>query len=103
VLAPMGQAASRMFFEGANLPAPRNTSPEATIRRLEARLEQPLSREADIQAALRLADLYRVARGDQVRAVAIVRMMRARYPDSLELRRFLEFCGQPPQDPPPDH
>lgn len=103
VFQPMGQAVTRMFFEGADLPAAPATNPEATIQRLEARLEQSVSRKSDIQTALRLADLYRAVRDDDVRAVAIVQMMKARYPDSAELKRFLEFRSNPSQDPPPDH
>lgn len=103
IFQPMGHAFARMFFEGGDLPAPPRRNPLETIQRLERRLEQPVSRDSDIQAALRLADLYRVINDDDVRAVALIEMMRVRYPDSVELKRFLEFRGNPSQDAPPDH
>lgn len=86
VFGPIGDLSFRLLQGEANLPSP-NSQPVAdeTIRVLELRLERTVSRESDIQAALRLADLYRVIRKDPLRADAIIGMMRKRYPEAPEL------------------
>ena len=93
VFEPMAASFSRMFFEGADLPAARKTNPLDTIMLLEKRLEQPVSEETDVQAALRLADLCRVMNDDPVRARAIVEMMKGRYPGNAALARYEEAQG----------
>lgn len=96
VFQPLGASLARLFFEGGDLPSSRASSAEDIIQRLEARLDQVISRESDVQAALRLADLYRVVRDDDLRARAVVEMMKARYPDSPELRKYLEAVRTSP-------
>jgi len=72
-----------------NLPPP-NLRPTAheTIRLLEKRLEVQGSPDADVSAALRLADLYRAVLQDPARANAIIGMMRERYPGNSRLEAY---------------
>ena len=59
-----------------------------TIRMLEATVRnEKASRHVRIQAALRLAELYRYARRDPESASAVLRLVRDRYPDAPELER----------------
>ena len=88
LFAPIGAALARLFLEGGDMPPKRD--PEDTAQWLEARLEQTVTRQSDIQAALRLADLYRVMHDDPVRARAVVEMMKTRYPRDADLARYDE-------------
>jgi hypothetical protein len=90
--APLGGVLARLLHGGgSDLPA-ANLRPTAsdTIRRLEARLETPASPEADVADALRLADLYRAVLKDEVRAEALIGLMRQRYPGNAALARYSE-------------
>src|SRR6267143_3825296 len=65
VLAPLGDMLENLFLGGGvgiPLPPESGSTGEDAIRRLEARLEHPGSPDEEVQAALRLADLYRVVR-----------------------------------------
>ena len=51
------------------------------IRLLENHLKNPTSRQVDINAALRLEEIYRLVKKDEARAREVVRIVRERYPD----------------------
>lgn len=58
-----------------------------TIRLLESHLRGTASREVQIQAAIRLEEIYRTIRKDPVRAAEVLARVRARYPEAPELER----------------
>ena len=57
------------------------------IRLLESHLAHSTSRQVDINAALRLAEIYRTVKKDPERAEAVLEIVRARYPGAPELVR----------------
>ena len=58
-----------------------------TIRMLEDHLHgDGVPRHVQIQSALRLEELYRLARKDPAKADAVIRMARDRWPDAPELQ-----------------
>lgn len=58
------------------------------VRLLERHIAQGTSRQVDINAAIRLEEIYRTVKKDPDRARAVIETMRARYPDAPELDRF---------------
>jgi hypothetical protein len=94
ILGPGGQWALRTFTEGAGGPPP-NVRPtlDDTIRLLESHLDHGATEEVQVQAAIRLEEIYRTIRKDPVRARAVIARVRARFPDSEELTRFGEDPG----------
>jgi len=58
------------------------------IRLLERHIAQRTSRQVDINAAIRLEEIYRTVKKDPDRARAVIETMRARYPEATELDRF---------------
>ncbi len=59
-----------------------------TVRLLENHLANPTSAKVDINAAIRLEEIYRTAKKDSAKAQAVIRTVRERYPDAPELERF---------------
>jgi hypothetical protein len=69
------------FFQGSVITL------DDEIADLEQRLADPtLESEHEIPAALRLAEIYRKYRHDSHRAEALIARVRAKYPDTPELR-----------------
>jgi len=60
-----------------------------TVRLLESHLANPTSAKVDINAAIRLEEIYRTAKKDSAKAQAVIRTVRERYPDAPELERFV--------------
>jgi len=58
------------------------------IRLLESHLEHGASRQVDINAAIRLEEIYRVVKKDPASARRVVGIVVQRYPDAPELERF---------------
>jgi hypothetical protein len=58
------------------------------IRLLERHIAQGTSRQVDINAAIRLEEIYRTVKKDPDRARAVIETMRARYPEAAELDRY---------------
>ncbi len=58
---------------------------EDTVSRLEAHIDNNAARAVQIQAALKLSDIYRAVYKDAVRAQAILALARTRFPDAPEL------------------
>ena len=59
------------------------------IRLLESHIAHGTSRQVDINAAIRLEEIYRTVKKDPSRARAVIETMRARYPDAPELDRYV--------------
>jgi hypothetical protein len=59
-----------------------------TVRLLENHIANPTSAKVDINAAIRLEEIYRTAKKDPAKAQEVLRTVRARYPDAPELQRY---------------
>jgi hypothetical protein len=59
------------------------------IRLLERHIVQGTSRQVDINAAIRLEEIYRTVKKDPERARAVIETVRARYPGAPELARYV--------------
>jgi len=59
-----------------------------TVRLLEHHLARPTSRKVDINAAVRLEEIYRVVKKDSVQAQRVIDVVLERYPKARELERF---------------
>jgi hypothetical protein len=90
VLEPLAQFLGGRFLEGeADSPSVETEhNLENTTRLLEHHIEGNAARHVQIQAALRLADLYRVLDGDEVRSRAVLDLVRSRFPDAEELHHL---------------
>jgi hypothetical protein len=74
---------------GPGDPSLRPTLDELVVL-LERHLERPTSQKVDINAAIRLEEIYRIVRPDPAAARRVIATVRARYPDAPELRRFAD-------------
>lgn len=96
VLNPFGDWLRDLVSGGLGGPPP-NLRPtlEDTIRLLEGHIEGGASRPVQLQAAVRLEEIYRTVKEeiyrtvkkDPARARAVIARVRARFPDAEELRR----------------
>jgi len=89
VLAPLGRWIVQAFSGGLAGPPP-NVRPtlEDTIRLLESHVAGKAARGVQLQAAIRLEEIYRMVKKDPGRARDVIRRMRDRFPDAVELRRY---------------
>lgn len=89
VFAPLSDWAFRAL-SGDALGPPPNVRPtlDETIRLLENHLERPTTRQVDINAAIRLEEIYRTIKRDSAKARRAIRIVRERYPDAPELARY---------------
>jgi len=97
VLRPFGDWIVETLL-GGGVGAPRaNTRPtlDDTIRLLESHLERGASRKVEINAAIRLEEIYRTVKNDPARARAVLERVRQRYPDAPEL---VPLPGRDPED-----
>ena len=69
-------------------PSVRRPSLDDTVRLLENHLANPTSAKVDLNAAIRLEEIYRTVKKDSAKAQAVIRTVRERYPDAPELDRF---------------
>jgi hypothetical protein len=92
VFIPIGDWFLSILTGGALNSPPPGARPtmEDTIRLLESHLERGASRKVDINAALRLEEIYRTVKNDPERAQRVVDKILERYPDAKELERFRE-------------
>lgn len=74
---------------GPSDPTLRPTLDELIVL-LERHLERPTSQKVDINAAIRLEEIYRTVRPDPAAARRVIATVRARYPDAPELARFAD-------------
>ncbi len=92
VFIPTGDWFVSILSGGALTSPPPGARPtmEDTIRLLESHLEHGASRKVDINAALRLEEIYRTVKQDPERARRVVEIVLERYPDAEELADFRE-------------
>ncbi len=90
VVVPLGDWASHIFVSGTGSGPPPNIRPtlDDTIRLLESHLEQRASRRVEINAAIRLEEIYRTVKKDPSKAQSVIDRVRQRYPHAPELRQF---------------
>ncbi len=88
VLNPFGDWASNLFVSGTGEDSPPNLRPtlDDTIRLLESHIGHRASRQVEINAAIRLEEIYRTVKKDPEKARAVVERVRERYPDAAELK-----------------
>jgi len=92
VLVPMGDWLMLVLTGGELTSPPPGSRPtmEDTIRLLESHLEHGASRRVDINAALRLEEIYRTVKNDPQSARRVVEVVLERYPDAKRLAKFRE-------------
>ncbi len=89
VFEPLEDFAHHLLSGGAATDrAEMRPSLDDTIRLLESHLAHPTSAKVDINAAIRLEEIYRTVKKDSARARTVIRTVRERYPNAPELRRF---------------
>jgi hypothetical protein len=90
VFVPIGDWLMLVLTGGELTSPPPGARPtmEDTIRLLESHLERGASRHVDINAALRLEEIYRTVKHDAESAKRVVEVALERYPDAKELDRF---------------
>lgn len=62
-----------------------------TVRLLENHLKRHTAPKVDINAAIRLEEIYRTVKKDPERARQVIAVVLERYPDAPELERFREM------------
>lgn len=90
VLAPFGEWVHHALSGGiTGGPAP-NTRPtlEDTIRLLESHIAGEASRGVQINAAIRLEEIYRLIKKDEAKARDVIERVRGRFPDAVELGSY---------------
>ncbi|MGA2383427.1 MAG: hypothetical protein ABSG61_08325 [Gemmatimonadales bacterium] len=93
VFGPFGAWFTGMLAGTSGVEAPPDLTVDDTIRLLEGHLSaDAVPRHVQIQSALRLAEIYRLAKEDPQRARDVIARVRARWPDAPELQR---------EEPPP--
>ncbi|UCF40066.1 MAG: hypothetical protein JSW43_10025 [Gemmatimonadota bacterium] len=90
VFAPVGQWVSDQLVGGGVMGSSAGMRPnlEEMIALLEGHLRRGTSRKVDINAAVRLEEIYRTVKKDPARAREVIRIVRERYPDAPELARY---------------
>jgi hypothetical protein len=92
VIGPAGAWLSDLMAGSALMGSSAGMRPslEETIRLLEAHLAAPTSRKVDLNAAIRLEEIYRIVKRDPENARRVIGLVLERYPDAPELKRFRE-------------
>jgi hypothetical protein len=90
VFTPLGEWIADVILGGGVGASDASTRPslDEVVAMLERHLERPTSRKLDINAAIRLEEIYRTVKKDPVAAQRVVALVRKRYPDAPELARF---------------
>lgn len=90
VATPLGDWVSRQLLGGGIGALPPQVRPnlEEVVRLLEGYLQRGASRRVDINAAIRLEEIYRTVKKDPARARGAIRLAKERYPDAPELARY---------------
>jgi hypothetical protein len=86
IIAPFGGFLAQVARGEVDQSPASTLSVEDTVRLLEAHIEGDASRHVQIQAAIRLADIYRAAYHDNARAIEVIRRVKGRFPDAEELQ-----------------
>lgn len=89
VMKPLGAWATRITSGEIGAP-PLHSRPNLseTVQYLEGHLRGDTSQRVQLNAAIRLEEIYRLVRKDPDRAKAVIRLVRARFPDASELARY---------------
>lgn len=92
VLAPFGDWVHHALSGGLADGPPPNTRPtlDDTIRLLESHIAGDASRAVQINAAIRLEEIYRLVKKDAAKARDVIKRVRGRFPDAAELRAYGE-------------
>ena len=92
VLLPVGDWLMSVIAGGALTSPPAGARPnlEDNIRFLEGHLERGASPRVEINAAIRLEEIYRTVKKDPERARRVIDLVLERYPDAPKLKRFRE-------------
>ena len=90
VVAPLGDWVSEQLMGGGVGALPPQARPnfEEVVQLLEGHLQRGTSRRVDLNAAIRLEEIYRTVKKDPNRARAVIRLAKERYPDAPELARY---------------
>lgn len=90
VFVPLGDWVTQTVIGGGLGVTEGSTRPglDDLVRLLESHLERGASRHVDINAAIRLEEIYRVVRKDPESASRVIGIVLRRYPDAPELARF---------------
>lgn len=90
ILMPVGDWVADQLIGGGVMGSSAGMRPnlEETIALLEGHLRRGTSRRVDINAAIRLEEIYRTVKGDAARAREVIRIARERYPDASQLARY---------------
>jgi hypothetical protein len=89
VIAPLGNWFTGMLTGTVTVEQPPDLSLDDTIRLLESHLAATASpQHVQIQSALRLAEIYQIARKDPARAREVIERVRARWPDAPQLKAY---------------
>jgi hypothetical protein len=90
VFAPVGEWITDVIVGGGVGASDASTRPslDEVVEMLERHLERPTSRQLDINAAIRLEEIYRTVKQDPAASRRVVEVVRSRYPDAPELARF---------------
>ena len=93
VFRPLGEWVGDTIVGGGVGASDASTRPslDEVIAMLERHIERPTSRKLDINAAVRLEEIYRTVKKDPDAARRVVRVVRERYPDAPELARFAAY------------
>lgn len=102
VFKPVGDWVSDQLIGGGVLGSSAGMRPnlEEMIGLLEGHLRRGTSRKVDINAAVRLEEIYRTVKKDPGRAREVVRIARERYPDAPELARYAPEEAEDDPKPP---
>lgn len=82
---------------GPSDPTLRPTLDELIVL-LERHLERPTTARVDINAAIRLEEIYRTARPNPEAARRVIATVRSRYPNAPELARFADMEDETDRD-----
>ncbi len=90
-VAPFANWLSRVLTGVADVQEPPDLTLDDTVRLLEGRLASAVAtRHVQIEAAVRLAEIYLLNKHDPAKAREVIELVKARWPDSAELRFFEE-------------
>jgi len=87
LLGPMAEFAGQLLSGDAGVQPTGDLRPslEDTIRLLESHINSGADRHVQVNAALRLEEIYRTVKKDPQRAQEVVHLVHARFPDAREL------------------
>jgi hypothetical protein len=95
VFAPAGRFLTGAVTGAAGIEEPPDLTVDDTIRLLERHLAgDAVPRHVQIQAALRLAEIFRLNKKDPAKAEDVIRKVREKWPDAKELTMFDKVSGE---------